>query len=291
MSEKKSKLKGILSAVGGVALALLCILYFLLGGTSPQEEKTGGELIIRFLDVGQGDSILISCDGENMLIDSGIRDVKEYVINEVKSVGKLKIAVATHPHSDHIGAMAEVIRACPPEIFIMPDKDHTSASFRKMVEAAEAVGADMQYGYEGLKYTLGEANLTVLSPEKDKYYESVNDYSVVILLEYKGFRALLTGDAEFETEKVFAQKITGKVDLFKAGHHGGSSSNTEALMSVIRPDVAVVSCGLNNDYGHPHRETVEIFEKYGVKTYRTDLNGKVTVIVDGGGEYRVETEK
>lgn len=295
MSEKKSKLKTVFGAIATVVVGLACLLYVLMGGTLPSD---GGEdkadpagLVIRFLDVGQGDGILISCGGENMLIDAGIRDVKDYVINSVKAVGKLKIAVATHPHSDHIGAMAEVIRDCPPEIFIMPDKEHTSASFRKMVEAAEAVGADMQIGYEGLKYTLGEADITILSPEKDKYYESVNDYSIVILLEYKGFRALFTGDAEAETESVFAQMTGGKVDLFKAGHHGGSSSNTEALMSVITPSVAVVTCGYENDYGHPHRETVEIFQKYGVKTYRTDLNGAVTVTVDSGGNYYVETEK
>lgn len=264
-----------------LVLTLLVAAYYYI--TAPREEAVihEGELVMQVLDVGQGDSILISCGGENMLVDAGERDQKDTVISAVQSVGALKYIFVTHPHSDHMGAMADVIRACPPELFIMPEKEHTTASFEKMLDAVEETGTDAEYGCEGLTYKLGDADITVLSPEDGKKYDNLNNWSIVLLIKYNGFKILLTGDAESDVEKVYAPKVGGKIDVLKAGHHGSSTSNSEALMSQITPGYAIISCGEGNSYGHPHKETVDMFEKYNVSVFRTDLNGTVTVTING----------
>ncbi len=279
----KAKKRGV-RIISIVLTLLVCVFYYVANPRGKSGSVSSeNALLMRVLDVGQGESILISCEGENMLVDAGIRDVKDKVISAVKSVGKLDIAVATHPHSDHIGAMAEVLRACPPQVFIMPEKEHTSASYRKMIEALEDLGTDTRIADVGQKYALGGADITVLSPDKSRDYDGYNDYSVVLLIEYGGKRVLLTGDAEKEAETAFAGMIKDRVDVLKVGHHGSFSSTREELMSKAKPSYAVISCGAGNDYGYPHKETLKILEKYGARVYRTDLSGTVTFEIKESG--------
>lgn len=272
-----------------VALALLLCALTLSACEFDNTAPRSGKLVLTALDVGQGDSILITCEGESMLVDAGIRDVKQKVIAAVQDAGGVKMIFATHPHSDHIGAMAEVIRACPPELFVMPEKTHTSASYRKMIEALEDLNIETRYADAGQKYTLGGADITVLSPERGRDYGNVNDFSIVLLIEYQGRKILLTGDAGRDAEELFAESA-GDVDILKVGHHGSFSSTSEMLLSHILPEYAVISCATDNEYGYPHKEPLAALEKYGAEVYRTDENGAVTFTIEGG-EISVSCER
>ena len=238
---------------------------------------------IHFIDVGQGDSVLIEQDGAYALIDAGTAASETALLSylEQLSVQKLQVVVMTHPHADHIGSMAAVLKKIPAETLILPDfslaaEYPTSATLEKVLAAADAAGVSAVTAEAGQQYAVGGGTLTVVGAgiAGDNY----NNLSVSTLFTAGAFRFLDTGDAEAEEENALLESGANlSATVFKAGHHGSNTSNTLPFLRAVRPQIAVVSCGLNNDYGHPHQQTLDHFAAVGANVYRTDEMGSVVV--------------
>ena len=292
MSAKRKKKKGkSLPPLLALVLAIVLLVYYYFGEeqVDKTEWNTEGSFVMQVIDVGQGDSILLGCDGEYMLVDCGEEEYADTVIEAVGSA-KLKYMLASHPHTDHMGGMAEVIRACTPETFLMPEREHTTREFKAMLTAIEDTKCDAQYVYAGDKFTLGSADITVVWPEEGYSNSNLNNWSAVLLVEYQGVSMLLTGDAEKGVEDDYLEYLPGRVDILKMPHHGSDTSSSEKLLSYIRPEYTVISLGAGNDYGHPHKEPMERLQQYCSKIYRTDQSGNVTFTVKEG-EISVATER
>lgn len=233
-----------------------------------------------FFNVGQGDCELIRCEGVSVLIDGGEAEYGYQTEQYLKACGveKLDCYILTHPHSDHIGASAHILRTFPVDTIMTTSFSEidmpTTKAYEDMMAAAEESGAQMLDVKGGETYTFGELTLKILSPltQTDDY----NDMSVTVKAKYKSNTVLLMGDASSAVETQLLNEGTAlSADLLKVGHHGSSSSTCEAFLKVVSPEYAVICCGADNAFGHPHRETLGLLEKYGVDVYRTDLNGSV----------------
>ena len=274
-------------SLGGLLFALLVLAagYLWNAYFAEQMPPQEGELSLVVLDVGQGDSLLLCSEGKWALVDAGTPESAPVVLKALKDSGvsSLELAVATHPHADHIGGMAAVLDACPPGEFWMPDAVHTSAAYENMLDAVERSGADAVLAQTGDTFALGSARITVLSPGGDAPYAgSLNNMSLVLLCEGGGVRLLLTGDAELPVEQALLQNGLPQADVLKAGHHGSSTSSSRAFLQAVRPRYAVISCAAGNSYGHPHRETLEAFADMGVQVLRTDTQGSILLNASGG---------
>lgn len=251
------------------------------------QKLNGDGLTVHFVDVGQGDCELICCDGKNVLIDCGEESKAADVIAYLNkySVKNLDYIIATHPHSDHMGSMSRVIEEYSVGEIIMPhlsDKDiPNSRYFEKFLDACDAHKTKVTEAEIGRKLEIGSAEAEIISPNGESY-DDVNNYSVGIILTYGMNSFFMAGDAEALSEKEMLK--TGRihdVDVYKAGHHGSSSSGSAAFLKVIKPEISVICCGVNNSYGHPSQKTLKALKKYSTEIYRTDLNGSITIHSDG----------
>ena len=244
-----------------------------------------GILTVNYIDVGQGDSILITTpDDENMLIDAGEGPGRSGAVMSYLSqngVDEIDTVIATHPHSDHISAMDEVLNSTDVSHFYMPDVTNTTADFENMLDALEDV-PDVQPVKCGYDFTVGDyVSCRVLAPSSDSY-QDLNNYSVVVKLTYGDTDFLFTGDAEdISEEEMLAGGQDLSADVLKCGHHGSSSSTTAAFVEAVDPEYAVISCGKNNSYGHPDSQTLSTLGSYGVTVLRTDEQGTITIESDG----------
>ena len=239
---------------------------------------------VAFIDVGQGDSALIKCGDETMLIDAGTYSERLKVISYLNSAGitSLDYCVATHPHSDHIGGMDEVIYNFDVDTLVYPLCETDSASWNYVLDACDERGVSYYNPQPEDSFYLGDALVTVLSPSADADYDNLNNYSIVLKVDYKNTSFLFTGDAETEVEYELLEKgydITA--DVLKCGHHGSSTSSSSKFINAVNPAVTVISCGKDNDYGHPHRETISTLSHRQIEIYRTDILSTITASSDG----------
>lgn len=256
-------------------------------GTSANTAVTseGGILTVNYIDVGQADSILITTpDNINMLIDAGEGEgcsgtVLSYLTEN--NITALDTVVATHPHSDHINAMDNVVNAIPVSHFYMPNAVHTTKDFENMLNALDNV-PDVVQAKSGMSFDVGSyVKCNILAPVSDSY-DNLNNYSVVIKLVYGNTSFLFTGDAETQVEnEILAAGADISADVLKCGHHGSSTSNSEAYVNAVNPDYAVISCGKDNSYGHPHTETLQTLNSKGITVLRTDEMGTISIQSDG----------
>ncbi len=243
------------------------------------------KLRIHFIDVGQADAILVQTpEGENLLIDGGNGPDGDAVVEYLKSqgVGKLTAVVATHPHEDHIGGLPKVLQELGTKTLYMPDAVNTTKTFERLLDAADKGADRITAAQTRLGIRIGSAEATFLSPDVGAKVDELNDYSAVIRLKYGATTMLFTGDAEKPVEEKLL-KAGGdlRADLLKVGHHGGSTSTSEAFLEAVAPKLAVIMVGNDNDYGHPHRETMQRLEKTSARILRTDRDGTIVVASDG----------
>lgn len=263
------------------------------------------DLQIHYIDVGQGDCSLILWEEAAVLIDSGEQEYADTVLKYLKKQGveKLDYVIVSHPHSDHMGCMSEIIENVEVGKVIAPkvptEMTQTSKAYEIFIAALRDKALKLTAAKPGTVYALeGKTALSaektppkmeILSPVDD--YDDLNNYSVVIRLTYGRTAYLFTGDIEKKAEKdILAEGEDLSADVLKIAHHGSSSSTGEEFLEAVSPEICVIQCGADNKYGHPKADVLELISGFGGTVYRTDLNGTVTVYSDGE-EIFVKTEK
>ena len=243
------------------------------------------QLEIRFLDVGQGDAALIREGGKTVLIDAGPSARIESYLREF-GVDTIALVVASHNHSDHIGGMTTVLSSAVVRFYLDNGIPHTTATYQRTIRAVRASGA--QYlAPTARSITLGTAVVRVLPPASSG---DQNNGSVGIVIEYGQFRALLTGDSE--REELTAWLDAGDipcVNVVKVAHHGSHNGTTADWISTTRPQIAVISVGRGNSYGHPAGAAVTAWQQAGARVYRTDRDRSVLVLANDDGSFVVTT--
>lgn len=274
------------------------------GGASPSEKakttasESKGSLKIRMLDIGQGDAFLLEKDGKFVLIDSGDVEHREALTRLLQKykVKELSKVIITHPHADHLGGMNAVFKNFKVDALYddgMPAGTGTYKNYLTMIKSKKIpyktlkAGDDLTF-FDGVKFK-------VLGPVKkikdQKGNSDFNNNSIVGRLTYGKFSMMFTGDAEKEEEASILQKGgTFKSDVLKAGHHGSRTSTSPAWLKAVAPKEAFISCAQGNDYGHPHKPTLQKLEKAKVTIYRTDRDGTVTLTTDGT-KYSIRKER
>lgn len=257
--------------------------------TKTTQDKSGNNLAavgnfkIHFINVGQADSILIEQGSKFMLIDAGNNGdgklVKNYLLEQ--GVKTLDYVIGTHPHEDHIGGLDYIINNFKIGKIYLPKATATTKAFSDVIVAIKNSGMKIAEPKPGETFNLGSAKCTILAPNNSKY-EDLNNYSVVVKLEFGSNSFLLTGDAEAVSEsEILAKGFNVKADLLKIGHHGSRSSTTEAFLSKVNPKYAIISCELGNDYGHPHKGTMDKLKNKNISVYRTDELGTIIATSNG----------
>ncbi len=243
------------------------------------------KMLIHYIDVGQGDCILIQVNNKNLLIDSGPKSDRRKLFNYLSELNleKLDYVVATHPHEDHIGNMADIIKTYSITTFYAPKVESTTKSFEDMVDALK----DKNLKIHVLKSNSDSIDLgkntkvNVFSPNKDSY-DDLNNYSPVIKIQYGTTSFLFTGDAEKEVEKeILNNNEDISADVLKVGHHGSSTSTSKDFLKKVNPSIAVISVGKDNVYNHPDAITTNLLAESNITTYRTDKDGTIVIYSDG----------
>ena len=284
----KTKYKRILRPV--IVLVLLILLIFscscdlMINNSTNSElsQTTESSLSVHYLDVGQGDSIFIELpNSQTMLIDAGENYHGEGIINYIKNCGYSKIdyLVATHPHSDHIGSMAYIVRNFEIGEIYMPKVSTTTAIYENLLKSISKKSLKIKSAAAGMNITaFNDFTADIIAPEVIDE-KNLNNSSIVIKMTFGIESFLFMGDAE----KSEINSITTDVsaDVIKVGHHGSRTSTTDDFLERVQPSIAVISCGIDNDYGHPHESTLKFLNDINCEIYRTDKDKTITVTTDG----------
>lgn len=242
--------------------------------TIPQDNN----LRVYCLDVGQGDSILITNNNKTMLIDASTNEMGSRVVKYLNDLGikKIDYLVGTHPHEDHIGGLDNVIKNFDIGTIYMPNVVVTTKTFEEVIDAISAKKLKVTSPKTGDKFTVGNAECEVMSIRNDK--DDYNNCSIVIKMDFNNVSYLFTGDAE---ESVESSRKWPHIDVLKVGHHGSNTSSSKKFLEQIKPEVALISVGQGNTYGHPTQATLKRLSNIGAKIYRTDENGTILLIEKG----------
>ena len=248
-------------------------------GKEEISSRQDGEMLVHFIDVGEGDATFVEFpDGKTMLVDAG--EDGEDVLSYIQKCGaeKIDFLVGTHPHSDHIGGLETVIRNMEIGSVYMPKVTHNTATFEDLLFSIKEKGLMINPTQKGdIIYETDGLLIEVLSP-KDRKYDNLNNYSVVLKIAYGDTAFLLTGDAEAE---ILDGSYATNIDVLKVPHHGATASLSEVFLDRTSPGVAVISVGEGNQYGHPHDATLDAYKKRNTAIFRTDKNGSVIATSDG----------
>ena len=242
-----------------------------------------GDIWVHFIDVGQGDSVLVHSAEHAVLIDAGPVAATQNVVRHIENLGisVLDYVVATHPHSDHIGGLIGVLDRFEVRELWMPDVLHDTATFENFLDAVERNNISISTVQAGDLMSAGVIQMTAVAPVRSGY-PNLNDYSIVLRMVYGITSFLFTGDAEAASENdMVASGRNLQANVLQAGHHGSRTSSTEAFLDAVAPAAVVIQVGAGNQFNHPHPEVLERFAQRGIEVLRTDEWGTITLATDG----------
>lgn len=274
-------------------IALLSILAIIACIASA--DSSDGNLTAHFLDVGQGDSILIQFADKNILIDGGVQDMGPRVESDLRNNGvkEIDLLVATHPHEDHIGGLITILRDFPEKQVLDSAEPHTSQTYETFLSLIDQKNIPYTAAEQGQIINIDPAiKIEVLSPPSPHFVtDDLNQNSIVLKITYNKISFLLMGDAGLEAENSLLPSGTNlKSDILKVGHHGSNSASSSEFLAKVRPAISVIEVGKGNSYGHPTPKTLSALQNVGSAIYRTDLDGDITVVTNGI-TYSVTTQK
>lgn len=282
-----------------VALVLGTVIYFTGENESPKatpsdpSSQEDASFELTFIDVGAGDSALLVCDGEAMLIDAGDSEHGDAVADCLKEHGitELKYVVATHPHADHIGGMKKALKKVDTVTnFLMPNAYNNTATYEKLLDYLEEREIGITVPEIGDTFSVGSAVFTVLSQQDHTYTDDLNDYSIVLMATYANRRILLSGDTGVEPQNEMMLAFDLACDVYKVAHHGSYYNNSAVWLDALSPAYAVISAdGVSNK--HPSESTLSLLAEREVTVYRTDKAGNVTLSITPSGKMIFHTEK
>lgn len=271
-------------------LTIFLVLMFMLTSCNINVEKSksvsneyNSKLKIHYIDVGQGDSILVQKNYSNMLIDTGTNESTSKLVSYLKkqNIKKIDYLILTHPHEDHIGGADAVIKDFDIGKIYMPKVAANTRTFKDVLMAMKAKSLKANEPELLENFKLGDADCVFYSPIASKEGD-LNTYSIVLKLTYGNTKFLFTGDAQAQNERaMIANNYDLSADVLKLGHHGSRTSTSNEFLNKVNPKYAVVSCGKGNDYGHPHKETVNKLKSRNIPLYRTDESGTIICTSDG----------
>lgn len=239
-------------------------------------------LLVHYFDVGQADSILVQSDGKNMLIDAGTNEKGKTVVKYLQELGiqRIDYLIGTHPHEDHIGGLDDVINNFEIGTIYMPKVQTNTKTFEDVLDAISNKGLKITSPEEWYVFEFGNAKCEIMNcgTGTNEEKNNLNLSSIVIRVTYGEQSFLFMGDAEVENE---ASRHWPKINVLKVGHHGSDTSSSEEFLKQVQPDIAIISVGAGNTYGHPKQTTINKLNEIGAKVYRTDENGTITITCDG----------
>ena len=276
----KERLRRILWIAAAVILLLNGAL-FAAGRLSAAGELTL-DTEVHFIDVGQGDAALLLSGGQAVLVDAGTVESAPSLVRYLEGIGvtELYAAIASHPHADHIGGMAQVLETFPVEHFYMGPETQNTSCYADMLEALEIQGIQPVVPSDGDVLSFGSgATVTFLGPADDVPADNLNNRSLIALFSTGAQSVLFMGDAESAAEQsLLAHHPDLSCDILKVGHHGAATSSSEEFLRTIHPSVAVISCGIDNDYGHPSDQTLQNLSLAGVDDVRITAGGGTVIL-------------
>ena len=237
---------------------------------------------VHFIDVGEADSTLIICGEDAMLIDAGTPDMGTAVRLYMKkqNVSRLKYLLLTHSDKDHIGGAASVISNVPIDNLFMCRYEKDNDVYLNLINEINYKNMTWTTPDVGTELTLGDANITVIAPNRE--YDNPNDSSIGVIIRHGEDSFIFTGDAETPAEEdIVNNGLDLSADVYKVGHHGSRTASSDAFLDKINPEYAIISCETDNKYGHPHFEVLEKLKNRGIKLYRTDKQGTIIAYSDG----------
>ncbi len=263
---------------------LLSLSLFVLSCTACSKQED--ILTVHFLDIGQGDCALLRAPQGDILIDAGPDSSEELLCLRLRELGveELALAVLSHPDEDHIGGMDGVLATVPVQKIWINGTYPDSEAANRLLQAAKEQHTDVTAVYAGAYIDLGELRISVLHPFSDPIGVDSNEGSLALLVQYGKTRAIFTGDLGAEAEKTLIQTYGAanlQSDVYKVAHHGSSTSSSPAFLEAVKPSYAVISCSLDNSFGHPTGETLYNLEHIGATVLRTDRSREIVLISDG----------
>ena len=246
----------------------------------PTLKEDTNNLKVYFIDVGQGDCILIEKNNKYAIIDAGNNRDGKKLVNYFKELGitSFKYVIGTHPHEDHIGGMDDIIKNFNIEHYLMPDLITPTPTFEEVLKQLELKDIKYEVPEINSKFKLGDAKFQTIYLDNNE--DDLNNSSIVLKLTYKNISYLFMADAEKTTElKILDKDI--KSDVLKVGHHGTKYATTNEFLNVVKPTYSIISVGKNNDYGLPKQEILNRLRNKGIKVYRTDTKGTIISTTDG----------
>lgn len=281
MAEHAARLKTldyiVILVLAGAILAL-CLAW--ASGIPPAAVNVS----VHFIDVGQGDSILIKAGDKCMLVDGGRRDAGPKLASYLKSQGvtTIDVMVSTHPHADHIGGLLTILKEFPVKRVVDSGIAHPSQTYESYLTLIDQLNIPYTVGEAGQAIDLSPGvKVEVLAPPASRNKGGVNENSIVLKVTRGNVSFLLMGDAGIPEEKqLMSSGHDLKSDVYKVPHHGSPHSASAPFISKVKPEVSVIEVGQNN-YGHPAPKALAVLANAGSAIYRTDLNGNIVVATDG----------
>lgn len=268
------------------AIVIAAVIIYIIFDMSDDIKPGSGDLadaeaVIHIIDVGQGDAAFIENGDHDILIDAGPGDSADELLEYLDDLGVYEIEYAffSHPHEDHIGGADDVISHYKIENVVMPDYYEETACYRSLMQGIDYEGCDLVYTCAGDKFVIGDITVEIYSPGPRYKPEDANGVSLIMKVSYGEIDALFTGDAEIKNEDFALRNYGDKLDceILKVGHHGSSTSTSEEFLYAVSPEVALISVGEGNSYGHPHIETLALFNSYLDELHRTDREGDIVI--------------